>query len=1141
MAPKNKKFLDLSLLVSRHNTTYRIFAYSECLGKKAEAALRSSEVKKKLEPLAKEMQTSPLALGKNEELGRHLFEALIRDDVEDLYRILEGQSIAGPSLQLALNLQPVDLQWLPWECMFDPFWGKFLSQQKNIQIVRLIDSKPESEPKKGDQIYTSLVIAIANAGKLQPIYSQDTEKEYIDKTLGDLERAKKITYRSIPGSQSEIYKALSSSQVPDVFHFIGHGGLVNQIPGLYLEDEYGDAVFEDASSLVNKYFTPSSEVDRHIRVVILSACETAKTPNTEGYTSLAHQLASQVDAVLAMQFPIGLDYMQEFNTALYHDLANGESLEAAVNAARRKIAHDKLGITREWISPVLVLRQDKPIDQIRLAQKPNPFKGPLYYDTTDKQWFLGRDYELQKLRALYRDKRIIVINGKSGSGKTSLLKAGWMSELTNDNPPPIYISLGEDLGTQLHTKINRLLVMDKRMPLPEGDITTLTAQFPQDLTIVLDRVEQIEYLGEQITQILSALIKWISDPSQLGYSSRLVIATRLSEQGKEPALLLQQIPERKCRLHLDMLNYDQAYQWIESVTQQSGVIFPRETIIAILNGLNYQDPEKQSMMALQVVCSALFERAQELHREEATPELLTDKELADIDGILERVYTNKLDNNKYKQGDTAKRVLAQFIGTDNRMRPRSWEDLRLRCGLDDNDLKEIIDHLQEDSLLRPRQQKVEEKFELAHETLVTTLIKILSKDEDWPPGTEGSLRQLEEIVESTQTLIPLKSEKGGLEKLDDRREELTLSDEQHMLVLRSALEAEHAMDYWFQRVYKQNPELALSALTNPYLSLNAQERACHYLGLIGSKEAEFGAKAKETLLKWACSSTSPPGITRAASLALAPLADETFINQHFATRNQALERDEINALAIMHDAHPLPMKGLASSTQWQIRLKILKDNALTILTSVLRATSLGAGSLGLAVAWIYAQVYIGSQARNLPAIPMLLLELLLVGLLAFIIALPGSLFAPLGRDISTLLSGGRRNLPAALGTIAGSALGTGLTVAFLAVLAEYRHPSLLRLLRYFLSGAVLGAAIGLPWLLTIRFALKPLWLVLLAGLVSALAFAGVSTLDNWWPATSFALSIAGPHVLATRPVAGALIGLGSALGLAWGRLRNRPQ
>jgi hypothetical protein len=275
-------------------------------------------------------------------------------------------------------------------------------------------------------------------------------------------------------------------------------------------------------------------------------------------------------------------------------------------------------------------------------------------------------------------------------------------------------------------------------------------------------------------------------------------------------------------------------------------------------------------------------------------------------------------------------------------------------------------------------------------------------------------------------------------------------------------------------------------------------------------------------------------------LALAPLADAPFIDGHFAAGREALKSGEIDALAILHDVQGLPLKGLSAPARRQVRLKVLKDNSLEILSSVLRAAFLGAAGFGLAVIWIYAQVYIGSQARGLPPLTLLALELLLVGVLTFILALPGSLCAPLARDVAALISGGRRRLPAALGTIAGSALGTGLTVAFLAALAEYRDPSLLRLLRYFLSGVVLGAAIGLPWLLSIRFTLKPIWLVLLSALFGALAFSAVSSLENWWPATSFALSIAGPHLFGTQPLAGILIGLGSALGLAWGRLGDRP-
>jgi hypothetical protein len=127
----------------------------------------------------------------------------------------------------------------------------------------------------------------------------------------------------------------------------------------------------------------------------------------------------------------------------------------------------------------------------------------------------------------------------------------------------------------------------------------------------------------------------------------------------------------------------------------------------------------------------------------------------------------------------------------------------------------------------------------------------------------------------------------------------------------------------------------------------------------------------------------------------------------------------------MHDAQGLPLQGLSASARRQVRLKVLKDNSLEILSSVLRAAFLGAAGFGFAVIWIYAQVYIGSQTRNLPPFTLLALELMLVGLLAFILALPGSLCAPLARDLSTLLSGGRRRLPAALGTSPAVPSGQG--------------------------------------------------------------------------------------------------------------------
>lgn len=1128
MAPKRIKVFDLSLLITELGQAYQISATSACLDSQPTVRLPASALRQ-LTPLAEKLQQGPLQTQELRDLGARLFEALIRDDVRDMYRLLEGMNVDALPFQLSLNIHPHQLQRLPWECMYDPYRESFLSLQDNIHMIRLVERKQGSASENGSPGYSNLVIAIANPHGQPPIDPQK-EHDLIEQAVGDLHQRGKLNRSYVQGSQEKVRAALS--QTPSMFHFVGHGGINrNDIPGLYLEDSFGDAVFIPASELENEYFTPPPESDRRIKLVILSACQTSETPKTDGYNSLAYQLISQVDTILAMQYPIGLENLTEFNTQLYHGLADDLSLETAVNAARRRLVSDKPGGARDWISPVVVKHQAASSKPLHLFSQ-NPFKGPVNYDLPDRRYFFGREKELKKLSELYQKLKVVVVRGDTGCGKTSLLKAGWVPSLIAEQTTPLYLNVSEGLQTELRLEINKLLTQAELEPLPPGELDQLLHLFPQDAVIILDRVEQIDLLGEQIGQLVAALVGWAVDPQHSRPRARLVIATRLNEAGREPELLQQLLPEYEYpRMNVEMLEYGQAAQVIDATMRKSDLTFLPETVHAILSGLKYDQPKERNLTALQVVCRAVYQHAAELTRTEVTPEIL--KDLDGVDGILDREFkiASKLAQTFYAGGDSARKVLAQFVGSDQQsMRPRTWDDLLLRCDLEKGQLSRLLDRLEIDGLIRREQQPGEEKYELVHETLTQQM--------DWLSEEDVRLRQLEEIVESAHAIIPLMSAKGGLKDLDARRDELTLSSDQQELLLQSALEAGHEVDYWWRRI--QNPKSALSVLTSQYLSVNAQEHACRLLGMMGKLQDEFGQAVKERLLALAIGSQSPPRIIRAASLALAPLVDEAFLKEKFAAQPQDLDPSQVAALALMFDSHPLPLKGISSPARRQIRMKMLKDNSFEIMASVLRAAMLGAAGFGLAAAWLYSQVYFGSPTTTLPPFTLLVLGLSLVGLLTFMLALPGALCAPLGRDIATIISGGRRSLPAALGTLAGSAFGIGLTVALLAALAEYSQPSLPRLLRYFISGAGLGIAIALPWLLAIRWPVKRIWLVLLAGVSGALAFSGISALENWWPATSFALSVAGPHLIATAPVAGSLIGLGNALGLTWGRLRNRP-
>lgn len=1125
MVSQSTTSFDLSFFVSKDDSeSYRIVASSNRMDKKFIARLAISEVKKDLVPRADQLRQNKLSLKEIQDFGQRLFEALVRDQVRDMYRTLEGQNISRESFTLILSLQTNELQRLPWECMFDPYRKDFLSERKNTHIIRKVETRPEGEPRETELGYTNFVIAIANPSN-QPEINPEKEREFIERAIGELHQSGKLNRRYIQGSQTQIREALS--EVPDVFHFIGHGGILNDVPGLFLEDSSGDSIFVTATKLENDYFKPAPGVNRRIRLIILSACLTSEAPKTEGYSSLAHQLALHADAVVAMQFPISLENLTKFNAALYTALAAGTRLKTAINIARRKIISDKLRGARDWISPVLVSQKLAPFQLISI----NPFMGPKYYDVLDRELFLSREREIQKLENLYKTQNIAVIKGESGCGKTSLLRAGLMANLISIQQPLVYISLAENLEDQLKYEINMLLAQNERMPLAEGSIEKLTDQFPSDLVILLDRVEQIEHLGDQVARIVTALIHWADGSAKGQHRKRLVIATRLDKHSEEPTILQEHVPEMEfSRLHLEMFDYDQATTWINKVTKNSGVTFLPETINAILIGLNYDHLEDRSMVALQVVCEAVFEHAQANERDEATPELLA--ALNYVDGILKQKFNipdkyKEENKNPNKNEIAARKVLSQFVNSNKKsMRPRSWDDLYLRCSMENQELNQILDQLQEERLLRLEHHPGGDKYELVHELLVRQI--------NWMSESDFKLRKLEEIIESTYTLIPL-SGKGGLKELESRREELILNIEQQKLLLQSALEVGYETDYWFKRVKK--PQDALQILTDKNLSEDAKECACPYLGKLGAREDSTAQKAKEYLRELAGNSASPR-VRRAASLELAPLMDETFINQKFGEEIEELKYG-IEALAIMFDSRWLPLKGLPSAIRSKIRFKLLQINMIEIIYNAGLAAIIGALGFALAVVWIYAQAYRSRAVTSLPPVTLLILEFILVGFLAFILALPGAFASPLGRDITSIVSGGRRDFPAAIGLIAGSALGNGLTVAILAALAEYRDPSLLRLMQYFISGFVLGGAIGLPWLFTARYSIKHSWLVLLVGLFSAFAFYGVSTWGSWWPASSFALTLDARYGWVTRIIPGILIGLGSTIGLTIGKLRRR--
>ena len=137
-----------------------------------------------------------------------------------------------------------------------------------------------------------------------------------------------------------------------IFHFIGHGGFDQRTQDgvLLLEDENGRG-----RAICGQVLGALLHDEEHLRLVVLNACEGARTGLADPFAGVAQSLVQQgLPAVIAMQFEITDQAAITFSRDFYASVADGLPLDAAIAEARKGIYAS--GNDVEWGTPVLFLR-----------------------------------------------------------------------------------------------------------------------------------------------------------------------------------------------------------------------------------------------------------------------------------------------------------------------------------------------------------------------------------------------------------------------------------------------------------------------------------------------------------------------------------------------------------------------------------------------------------------------------------------------------------------------------------------------------------------------------------------------------------------------------------------------------------------
>jgi formylglycine-generating enzyme required for sulfatase activity len=137
-----------------------------------------------------------------------------------------------------------------------------------------------------------------------------------------------------------------------ILHFIGHAGFDRETQGgvLILRDEAGRG-----RRVTGEHLGTILHDHRSLRLVVLNACEGARTLRADPFAGIAQTLVQQgVPAVIAMQFEITDQAAIIFAEEFYAALADGHPVDAALAGSRKAIF--AAGNDIEWGTPVLYLR-----------------------------------------------------------------------------------------------------------------------------------------------------------------------------------------------------------------------------------------------------------------------------------------------------------------------------------------------------------------------------------------------------------------------------------------------------------------------------------------------------------------------------------------------------------------------------------------------------------------------------------------------------------------------------------------------------------------------------------------------------------------------------------------------------------------
>ncbi len=355
-----------------------------------------------------------------EEIGQNLFEIWLSDAWSDLPKTFQrgnGMLVIVSDAALVLNL--------PWELLQFPGARKLVGLQPNLRLRRHTRVERLPGAGKAQRPGPLRVLYTACQPRGSTVLDYETEEVALIRILSRVGGAdQRVAYYGCDLGSFEELQEFVDRYRPHVVHLTGHAD-VHEEKGVFMfEDERGNADLVTAEKLALDCLA-----NPDVQCVFVSGCKSGQAPNVDAVGGICQTLV-HYDVPLAVGWSasiadrIAISFAQRF----YQVLGAGQPVDRALAQARRS-AHQicKDRDDPSWTLPVLYAAstQDNlvdvsaPTDPPRLETKLDPLPGMNREGYADH--FVGRRREIQRhLPALRRDRRLLLISGMGGMGKSTL-------------------------------------------------------------------------------------------------------------------------------------------------------------------------------------------------------------------------------------------------------------------------------------------------------------------------------------------------------------------------------------------------------------------------------------------------------------------------------------------------------------------------------------------------------------------------------------------------------------------------------------------------------------------------------------------------------------------------------------------------